>query len=117
MWNVTECRTDLLLVIFEQLRVLQISMELDLVDSRRNGGGLKNGIQMLRQVVAHADRLGQTVSFDLLHSFPGLLLVGLRLRKEWGVNQVAWNAVSSKWHCDCRRARTGQHSRVEASLN
>lgn len=80
--------TYLLLVVRNQISVLQVRMELDLVDRRRDRSSLENPVQVLGQVVRDPNRLRQALSLELLHLLPLRLMLIFLLSEERRVNQI-----------------------------
>lgn len=80
-------------VVGEQVRVLQVGVELDLVDGGRNRAGFEDVVEVLGQVIRDADRASQTLLLQGLHLRPFGLVLGLALAEEGRVDQVQIDVV------------------------
>ena len=56
--------------------MLQVRVELDLIDGGRDGAGLEEDVEVVREVVADADGLGQALALQVLHLAPAGLVLG-----------------------------------------
>ena len=73
--------------------MLQIRVEFDLVYRRWGLASLEDPLEVLLEIVAHANRLDETLSFQLLHLSPSLLVLLLTFAEERRVNQVQVDVV------------------------
>jgi hypothetical protein len=70
-------------------------MKLDLVNRWSDLRSLQNPVEMLRKIVADANRLGKSLFLQLLHLLPFLLVLGFVVAEEGCMNQVATMYVSA----------------------
>jgi hypothetical protein len=70
--------------------MLQVRVEFDLVDRRRDPRRLEDDVEVFRVVVAHADGPRQTLRLQLLHLSPAGLVFGFVLCVEGAVDEVAF---------------------------
>ena len=76
----------MLLVEGDEIPVLQVRVVFDLVDCRRDGGGLEDGLEVWLEKVGDSDRLGFAGGFDAFHAGPGCLERGFLVAEEGGVD-------------------------------
>lgn len=89
---------DLVLVVeVEQVAVLQVRVELDLVDGRRDLGSPQDDLEMLLEEVGNADGLGFAGLLDGLHVGPFLLqdLIGAAVERD--VDEVEVDVVQTQF--------------------
>ena len=64
-------------------------MKLDLIDRWWHGAGFEDPIELFLKIVADPNRLGETLTFELLHLLPLFLVLFLRVAEEWGMNKIS----------------------------
>lgn len=85
-WAVSRSGNALLLVVLEEIRMLEVRVELDLIDRRRVLAVLEDDVEVLREVVADADGFCKAFVFELLHLLPFGLVFFLAIGEEGSVN-------------------------------
>lgn len=75
--------------------MLEIWVEFNLVHRWDDRGGFENRLQVTLQEVGYTDGTGFSSCLDLFHRSPGGLELALGLRKERGMDQVPYCAIST----------------------
>ena len=83
----------LLLVILQEVNVLQVGMELDLVDGRRNRRSLQNPVELLWEIVAHTNGFCEALVLEFFHLLPLALVVFFLVAEERGMDEIPVGVV------------------------
>lgn len=71
-------------------------MELDLVHGRRDFGHFKDGLEVLNEIITHADAAGFSCSLHSFHLLPCRLQFGGRFGEPRAVNQKEVNVIEAQ---------------------
>ena len=75
-------------MVLEKIDMLQVWVEFDLVDSWRNTARLKNPVKLFWKIIADSDRFSESLSFQLFHLLPLLLVVLFLLTEERRMDEI-----------------------------
>ena len=82
-------------MILQEIDMLQIRMEFDLVDGWRNRCCLQDPVKLLREVVAHANRLCEALTFEFFHLLPLGLVVFFFVAEKRRVDEIPTEIIST----------------------
>ena len=93
--KIVDGKTYVLLVVVDQACVLEVRVEFDLVDGGGSGGRFEEPVEVLGEVVGHADGASEAGGFELFHLLPLGLVLFFLFAEEGGVDQVpGWQKES-----------------------